>query len=201
MHFPRHNPTTCLLPQRRSEARQVSKPRFAFLGLGAEGWPNRHLLFCAKSPNSRPDTRETTIQTAPWKYYIWSESPGSELWWEQIQRHRSFAQTGLTQWTNCVIQRKFCHCWQAVMLFIQFNRAISHLKPVPMLKGFQNEHRSRTLEQACLQTDLIGHMCLWRKRTAVKIQLLCSVDFINKSILTNIQAGNPEFDKQICPSE
>lgn len=77
------------------------------------------------NPNNRPDNCEMTIQTAPWKYYIWSESPGSELWWEQIQRHRNFTQTGLSQQTNCIIQRKCSHCWQAVMLFIQFNRAMS----------------------------------------------------------------------------
>lgn len=118
MHFPWHNPTTYLLPQRTSEARQISKPGLtAFLDLRAEGWPNRHLLFCAKSPNSRPDTRETNIRTAPWKYYIRIESPRSELRFKD-----SFTSNGLLQQTNSVIQGKFCHCWHVVMLFIVFNR-------------------------------------------------------------------------------
>lgn len=126
MHFPWYNPTTYLLPQRTSEARQISKAGLtAFLDLRAEGWPNRHLLFCAKSPNSRPDTRETNIQTAPWKYYIRIESPHSELRFRD-----SFSSNGLLRQTNSVLQGKSCHCWHVVMLFIVFNRAISHLKRV-----------------------------------------------------------------------
>lgn len=147
MHFPWHNPTTYLLPQGTSEARQISKPGLtAFLDLRAEGWPNRHLLFCAKSPNSRPDTHETNIRTAPWKYYIRIESPRSELRFKD-----GFTLNGLLQQTNSVFQGKFCHCWHVVVLFMVFNGAISHLKrvcfleldmqPIPMLTGLGNEHR------------------------------------------------------------
>lgn len=123
MHFPRHNRTTCLLPQRRSEARQISKPGFAFLGLGAEGWPNRHLLFCAKSPMQQARHHPNCT-----KEILHLERVTGV--WASV-REVSGTRKLYSDWRNSVNKLwKFCHCWQAVMLFIQFNRAISHLKRV-----------------------------------------------------------------------
>lgn len=155
MHFPRHSPATCLLPQWRSEARQISKPRFAFLGLRAEGWPNGHLLFCAKFPNSRPETREMTILTAPWKCDIWSESPGSEL----LVRADSETPKLYSDWINSM--NKLCHSKEILSLLascyvvyaVSEREVISNMSGSPIVKYatctnarlVSNEHRSPPL--------------------------------------------------------
>lgn len=190
-----------LVPTARSEARQISEPGLQHSWISEHcgdliAWPPTALC---QIPYSKPDTPESNIrlhhEILRQEWVIgYSALVRRAL---HTQKHRSFTQTGLTLWINCVTVRNFvisrCHVLQVIM-----PRYTVHghgLRPKSCLGDVWSTQICLARGQTCLLTPLINHTCivfLWLTCTVTKvfssfcIQLLCSVDFNNRFTLKKI---------------